>query len=103
MKAAESIGTALGTVVAKVNAWVAQREELARELREVADRLMAGENPFGERVTTPSMLKKEVEERNTAGRKRRFTMSPEARARIAEAQRRRWAKYKKTKKSSAST
>lgn len=118
---AENIGSALGTVMAKVDAWMAQRAEIARELRQAADRIMAGENPFGERVTTPSMLAKEVVKREGQGglaRKRRKmsaaalppppgsseapapgtgkrTMSEEARARIAAAQRKRWAKVRR--------
>ena len=82
--------------MAKVDAWLAQREEIARELREVADRLMAGENPFPRKVTTPSMIAKEVAAANApvgpTGRKR--TMSPEARAKIAAAQKARWARQK---------
>ena len=92
--AAQNIGAALGSVVAKVNAWMAQREELARELRNAADRIMAGENPFGSRVTTPSMLKKELEARGRGGRRKRLTMSA-AKARIAKAGRTRRAKSKK--------
>ena len=42
---AESIGSAVGAVMAKVDAWMAQRAEIARELRQAADRIMAGENP----------------------------------------------------------
>ena len=113
---AENIGSALGSVMAKVDAWMAQRAEIARELREAADKIMAGENPFGQRVTTPSMLAKEVVKRegqgglarkrpklspaSTAGvvktgRPSGYTMSEEARARIAAAQKKRWAKYRK--------
>jgi hypothetical protein len=95
VRVAENVGSALGKVMAKVDAWLAQRQEIARELREVADRLMAGENPFGPAVTTPSMLAEEVVKREGApGLKRRRTMSPEARARIAAAQRARWAKQR---------
>ena len=38
------MGAALGAVMAKVDTWMRQREELAGELRAVADKLMAGEN-----------------------------------------------------------
>ena len=92
--AAQNIGAVLGTVVAKVNAWMAQREELARELRNAADRVMAGANPFGPRVTTPSMLKKELEARGSSGRRKRFTVSA-AKASIAKARRKRATKAKK--------
>jgi hypothetical protein len=81
--------------MAKVDAWLTQRQEIARELRAVADRLMAGENPFATAVTTPSMLAREVVKREgTGGLKRRRTMSAEARARISAAQRARWAKQR---------
>ena len=97
---AESIGSALGAVMAKVDAWMAQRSEIARELRQAADRIMAGENPFGQRVTTPSMLAKEVVEREGRvgpARKRR-KMSAAARRAISEAQKARWAAQKKAAK-----
>jgi hypothetical protein len=35
-----------GSLTAKVDAWMAQREEIARELRGAADKIMSGENPF---------------------------------------------------------
>jgi hypothetical protein len=113
---AENIGSVLGAVMAKVDAWMAQRAEIARELREAADKIMAGENPFGQRVTTPSMLAQQVVKREgqaglarkrvktspaapaasmKTGRPSGYTMSEEARARIAAAQRKRWAKYRK--------
>jgi hypothetical protein len=97
---AESIGSALGAVMAKVDAWMAQRAEIARELRQAADRIMAGENPFGQRVTTPSMLAREVvkrEGRVGLARKRR-KMSAAARKAISEAQKARWAAQKKAAK-----
>jgi hypothetical protein len=97
---AESIGSALGAVMAKVDAWMAQRAEIARELRQAADRIMAGENPFGQRVTTPSMLAKEVVRREgPVGLKRkRRKMSAAARKAISEAQKARWAAQKKAAK-----
>lgn len=97
---AENIGSALGTVMAKVDAWMAQRSEIARELREVADRIMTGENPFGRRVTTPSMLAKEIVKREGQGslaRKRR-KLSAAARKAISDAQKARWAAQKKAAK-----
>ena len=98
--AAETIGSALGAVMAKVDTWLAQRQEIARELREVADKVMAGENPFAQRVTTPSMLAKEVAQINApeGTRRRRRKMSAAAREKIAAAQRARWAKQKRAAK-----
>jgi hypothetical protein len=97
---AENIGSALGTVMAKVDAWMAQRAEIARELRQAADKIMAGENPFGQRATTPSMLAKEVVKREgPAGLARpRRTMSAAARKRISDAQKARWAKVRRPSK-----
>ena len=42
---ADTVGSTLGSVMAKVDAWMAQREEIARELRAAADKIMSGENP----------------------------------------------------------
>jgi hypothetical protein len=86
--AATTIGGALGSVMAKVDAWMAQREEIAKELRAAADRLMSGDNPFPRRGPVAAA---------TAGRakaKKRPALSPEARERIAAAQRARWAALK---------
>ena len=58
--AAETVGSALGGVMAKVDDWMRQREEIARELRNAADRLMAFESPFKSPVTTPSMVARQV-------------------------------------------
>ena len=92
--AAETIGGALGAVMAKVDAWMAQREEIARELRAAADRVMSGERPFPFRRQTVAAAGK-------GKAKKRPSLSPEARERIAAAQRARWAAVKagKTKKS----
>jgi hypothetical protein len=84
--AAETIGAALGAVMAKVDAWMAQREEIAKELRAAADRIMSGESPFPRREGGGGVV------RAAKARKRR--MSAEARAKIAAAQRARWAKQK---------
>ena len=84
--AAETIGGALGSVMAKVDAWMAQREDIARELRAAADRVMSGESPFPRRQA--------VAGRVPAKARRRPTLSKEARERIAAAQRARWAAVK---------
>ena len=85
--AAETIGSALGLVMAKVDAWMAQREEIARELRAAADRVMAGERPFPLRRQAGAATGKRKA-------KKRPTLSQEARERIAAAQRARWAAVK---------
>ena len=81
--AAETIGGALGAVMAKVDAWMAQREEIAKELRAAADRVMSGESPFPRRQAAAGGVK--------AKAKKRPALSKEARERIAAAQRARWA------------
>lgn len=102
-QAAETIGTALGSVMARVDAWMAQRAEIAQELRDVADRIMSGENPFPRnKVTTPSMVARQIAVTNLEQLRRRgevkpgrkFTLSAEARKRISEAQKARWAARK---------
>jgi hypothetical protein len=100
--AAETVGSALGSVMAKVDAWMAQREEIARELRTVADRIMGGENPFSRRITTPSMVADAVADTNAAKlrgerpvKRKRRKMSAEARAKISAAAKARWAKAKR--------
>ena len=94
VKGAETVGGALGGVMAKVDAWMAQREEIAHELRNAADKIMSGENPFGWRAQgwESSGL------RATTGRRKRRTMSAAARKAIGDAQRARWAKQKKASK-----
>ena len=112
----ENIGTALGKVAARLDGWLAQRNEIARELNDVISRAhgllsQMGERdvpwPFGgqrrgkSKVTTPSMVggavaatnEAQLRERRVAKRKR-FTMSEEARKRISEAQKARWAARK---------
>jgi hypothetical protein len=94
--------------MAKVDAWMAQREEIARELRRVADQMMSGASPYpwGRKkvATTPAGGGGEVARARKA-RKRR-TMSAEARAKISAAQKARWARQnggaaaKKAKKGS---
>ena len=81
--------------MAKVDAWMVQRQEIAQELRQVAERMMSGESPFGAPApkTDPAALRGGGWARDGGGAKKR-TMSPEARAKIAEAQRARWAKQK---------
>ena len=90
--------------MAKVDAWMAQRQEIAQQLRQVADRMMGGENPFprATRATRPMHEMamgaggggSEVGPALAAPRRKRFTMSAEARKRISEAQKARWAARK---------
>ena len=92
-RAAQSFGTLLGNVAAKVDSWVAQRDEIAKELNGVIGRAqgmlaaLGGESPFPRRGR-PAVIVSE-----NRGRKRR-KMSAKARKAISEAQKARWAKQK---------
>ena len=91
VKAAETVGSTLGSVMARVDAWMAQREEIARDLRAAADQLMSGESPL------PWLRSKSAaaaKGKRTAGTGRKRTMSAAARKRISDAQKARWAKQK---------
>jgi hypothetical protein len=112
----ENIGTALGKVAARLDHWLAQRSEIARELNDVISRAqgmlgqLSGPDtpwPFGRKgahrakVTTPSMVGEAIAATNAAqlrarkaGKRKKFTMSAEARKRISEAQKARWAARK---------
>jgi hypothetical protein len=118
---AADLGNFLGGVQSRAASWLEQRKGIADQLTQIRDtanqylQQLAG----GEQVTTPSMLAKEVARRgrppgsknakravakgspapgaaagDPARPKKRF-MSAEARARIAAAQRKRWAKVRK--------
>jgi hypothetical protein len=105
----ETVGSALGTVMAKVDAWVAQRQVLANELQQVigrAQNMLASLGPAtllrsGKRGR-PKQQPESVGPMHdmsmlTAGKppaRKRRTMSAEARDKIAAAQRARWAKQK---------
>lgn len=86
-------GSALGRLAAQIDSLTKQREALTTEIQRYARQaesalkgLAAGRNPFG--GTVPKVARK------TAVRKRR-RMSAQARAKIAAAQRARWAKRKR--------
>jgi len=89
--AAETVGTTLGGVMAKIDAWMAQRQEIANELRAAADKIMTGESPW--RWPLSASARKRPVEPMGKGTKRR-PMSAAARKRISEAQKARWAKQK---------
>ena len=92
-RAAQSFGTLLGNVAAKVDSWVAQRDEIAKELNGVISRAqgmltaLGGESPFPRRGRPAGMVSA------NPGRKRR-KMSAQARKAISEAQKARWARQK---------
>lgn len=102
----ETVGAALGTVMAKVDAWMAQRQVLAKELQQVIGRAQgmlaslggAAALPLGRRGRPKQSLGPRHEmSMLTAGAApatKRRVMSAEAREKIAAAQRARWAKQK---------
>jgi hypothetical protein len=97
-QAADAVGSTLGNVVARVNSWMAQREELARDLRAAADSIMSGESPFpwgqgGKAAKAGATPAASGGPEVGSGRKRR-TMSASARKRISDAQKARWAAQK---------
>jgi hypothetical protein len=90
----ETVGAALGTVMAKVDAWVAQRQVLANELQQVigrAQNMLASLGPVnlrrlgkrGRPTQEPQgvgpMQDMSVLTAGSAPRRKRRTMSPEAR------------------------
>jgi hypothetical protein len=88
-RTAAGIGSALGRVAAKVDALKRQRTEIAAEIRQV---IGAAQRMLSDLGGTPARARA----RGSAPRKRQ--LSAEARERIAEAQRRRWAKVRAAKK-----
>lgn len=100
---AEDLGRILGTTQARAAAWLDQRKAIAEQLTQVRDtanqllaRLTGGSTAVAAALKdTGRRTRKRVVK---AARKTRRTMSPEARERIAEAQRKRWAKQKREKK-----
>jgi len=95
---AQGIGAALGRVAARVEALRHQRQVVADEIRQVleaAQEMLAelGDEAIVARRRAGRRASKVIK---AAGRRTRM-ISAEGRERIAAAQRRRWAKYKKAK------
>ena len=110
----ESVGAALGTVMAKVDAWMAQRQVLANELQQVIGRAQGMLSSLGGAAGLPlgkrGRPKQSLGPRHdmamlTAGTTppKRRAMSAEAREKIAAAQRARWAKQKAAGASSSAS
>jgi hypothetical protein len=99
----ETVGSALGTVMAKVDAWMRQRDEIAHELRAVADRMTRGENPFpwrkGSQASSAPAAKAGRGGVTSDSRKRkRSTMSPAQRKAVSERMKKYWAARRKAEK-----
>jgi hypothetical protein len=88
--AAETVGSSLGSLMARVDSWVRQRDQLVSDLRAMADNIASG----GKATVGSALQAAGLQETPKAEAKKRRSMSPEARARIAQAQRDRWAKQK---------
>jgi hypothetical protein len=105
---AEDLGRLLGTAQSKATAWLDQRKSIADQLtqiRDTANRYLqdlagAGANMSaavnrGRRGRPPGRPSAKRGPGRPKGSAKKRTMSAEARARISEAQRKRWAKQRK--------
>ena len=89
---AEDLGRLLGTARAKAEGWIGQRQQIAKQLNDISataaglyKQLMGG--------SQPAATRRRARKAKPAGRKRR-RMSADARRRISEAQKKRWAAQK---------
>lgn len=112
---AEELGTFLGNTERKASEWLAQRKKVTDQLTAIRDKAtillqqmgaVVAERPLARRRgPKPRSPQAEGSVRAPAGgrrpgrpkKTRRKPMSDEARARIAEAQRKRWAAFRKAK------
>jgi hypothetical protein len=106
---AEDLGRLIGTVRARVDDWKGERDKLAQQLSAVvkeAQSLLADLGQTASRQTRKLVAGGVTRVQETAselasqakrpGRPRKRRMSAEARARISAAQRKRWAKLRKS-------
>jgi hypothetical protein len=95
---AEDLGRLLGTARAKAEGWIGQRQRIAKQLSEISEtaaglyqQLMGGSAPAPQkRRGRKPKAAKSTAAKSTAAPKRR-QMSADARRRISEAQKKRWA------------
>jgi hypothetical protein len=88
---AEDLGRILGTTQAKASAWLNQRQHIAKQLgqvRDTAERLLSELTGSTGKVSAPRQRARKA---TTAKRPRRRRMSAEARRKISEAAKKRWA------------
>ena len=107
---AEDLGRLIGSVRARVDVWKEERDKLSQQLSSVvkeAQHLLADLGETASRQTRKLVaggaagaraLAAEIAPKQGPGRPRKRRMSAEARARIAAAQRRRWAKVRRNEK-----
>lgn len=93
-KVAESFGTALGGVAARVDSWLAQRAEIAADLRNLIGNAQGMLSSLGDAAILKIGRSTATSGTGAKTRKKRKPVSKEARAKIAEAQRRRRAARK---------
>jgi hypothetical protein len=104
---AEELGKLLGNARAKAEGWLGQRQQITKALQGIRDEATSLLSQFGEstqaiagrvrrgRTTGSRNISKRGPGRpKGSGRKKKRTMSPEARAAIGAAQKARWAKLK---------
>jgi len=104
---ADDLGRLLGTARAKAEGWLGQREAIAKHLADIRDTAtgLLAQLTGGKLSGAPANGRRR-RSRTSAGpsgaqkirKRRRRRLSAEARERIAEAQRRRWAKHKAAQK-----
>jgi hypothetical protein len=104
---AEDLGRLLGTARGKAENWLNQRQAIAKnltDLRDTATKLLADLGPGAEKALTRRRGRPRKDsvvdqiQPQPMSRKRKRKMSPEARKRISEAQKARWAKQKAVRK-----
>ena len=88
---AADMGRFLGTVQNRAQTWLQQRQAIAEQLTQIRDTA----NEYLQRLTGGGA---EMAVAVRRGRRGRPKMSAEGRARIAEAQRKRWAKLRREQK-----
>jgi hypothetical protein len=110
---AADLGKFLGTVQNRASNWMEQRKAIVEQLTKVRDtadeylqqlsgagtagvaafqRARRGRPPGAAKAPTPKVA---ASAKKAGGRRKGFKMSPEAKARIAAAQKARWAKFRK--------
>jgi len=107
---AEDLGRLLGTARARAEGWLGQRETIAKHLADIRDTAsglldqLTGRSSNGRRKGRGGRrAAAQTDAADTAAtprkrRRRRRKLSADARERIAEAQRRRWAKHRAAQK-----
>ena len=99
---AEDLGRLLGSAERKAATWLDQRKAVGDELAAIRDKASAllSQLGLGESPRAPRQGRRRAARPATGGARKRRPMSAEARAKIAEAQRRRWAKVRRGKTAS---